>query len=218
GAGPPCSRAVRVGAGWLGAALREPEFPGVVRPEDGNGANAGDGQGRHRGREDFAGRQVRQLRSQSQSFCSGGQQRQGTRSHHWRHGADSQGRTGWVYPEELEITTAYWWAPDSSRVAFLEMDEREVNRYPLVDFASPTGEADEERYPVAGGKNPVVHVYTVPVAGGAARLMDTGPETNVYLARVNWLRDSRHVAIQRLNRAQTQLDLLVADAVTGNSR
>ena len=129
-----------------------------------------------------------------------------------------KGELDWVYPEELEITTAYWWAPDSSRVAFLEMDEREVNRYPLVDFASPTGEADEERYPVAGGKNPIVHVYTVPVAGGAARLMDTGPETNVYLARVNWLRDSRHVAIQRLNRAQTQLDLLVADAVTGNSR
>ena len=129
-----------------------------------------------------------------------------------------KGELDWVYPEELELTTAYWWAPDSSRVAFLEMDEREVNQYPLVDFASPTGDADEERYPVAGGKNPVVHVYTVSVNGGEPRLMDTGADTNTYTARVDWLPDAKHLTIQRLNRPQTQLDLLEADATNGSSR
>ena len=129
-----------------------------------------------------------------------------------------KGELDWVYPEELELTTAYWWAPDSSQVAFLEMDEREVNQYPLVDFASPRGEADEERYPVAGGKNPVVRVYTVSVKGGEPRLMDTGSDTNTYTARVAWLPDSKHLVIQRLNRAQTQLDLLEADASSGASR
>ena len=48
--------------------------------------------------------------------------------------------------------------------------------------------------------------------------MDTGANTDVYLARVNWLPDSRSVAIQRLNRAQTQLDLLFCDAATGASK
>jgi len=129
-----------------------------------------------------------------------------------------KGELDWVYPEELELTTAYCWAPDSSQVAFLEMDEREVNQYPLVDFAAPTGEADEERYPVAGGKNPVVHVYTVGLNGGEPRLMDTGGDTNTYTPRVDWLPDAKHLAIQRLNRAQTQLDLLEADAATGKSR
>jgi dipeptidyl-peptidase-4 len=97
------------------------------------------------------------------------------------------------------------------------MDERKVSKYPLVDFASYEGEAEEERYPVAGGANPVVHVYTVEIAGGQTKLMDTGLETNQYIPRVDWLKDSRRVAIQRLNRAQTQLDLLVADAATGKS-
>jgi dipeptidyl-peptidase-4 len=129
-----------------------------------------------------------------------------------------KGELDWVYPEELEIKTAYWWAPDSSAIAFLEMDERKVTQYPLVDFESYSGEAEMERYPVAGGANPVVHVYVAPVAGGAARLMDTGAEADQYVARVNWLTDSKHVAIQRLNRAQTQLDLVVADAATGKSR
>jgi dipeptidyl-peptidase 4 len=129
-----------------------------------------------------------------------------------------KGELDWVYPEELDITTAYWWSPDSSWVAFLEMDERKVTEFPLVDFESYSGEADMERYPVPGGANPIVHVYVVSAAGGAPRLMDTGAETNNYIPRVNWLPDSKHVAIQRLNREQTVLDLLLADASSGNSQ
>jgi dipeptidyl-peptidase 4 len=129
-----------------------------------------------------------------------------------------KGELDWVYPEELEIKTAYWWSPDSSSIAFLEMDERQVAQYPLVDFSSFDGEADMERYPPAGGKNPIVHVLVTRIDGGEPKPMDTGTETDVYIPRVNWLPDSKHVAIQRLNRAQTDLDLLIADASTGKSR
>ena len=128
-----------------------------------------------------------------------------------------KGELDWVYPEELDAKTAYWWSPDSSKIAYLEMNESKVSKYPLVDFASYDGDADFERYPVAGGSNPVVHAYVVSVNGGKAKLMDTGAETDQYLPRVDWLRDSKRVAIQRLNRAQNQLDLLVADANSGQS-
>jgi len=57
----------------------------------------------------------------------------------------------------------------------------------------------------------------VPVAGGETKWMDTGSNTDVYLARVNWLPDGRRIAIQRLNRAQDKLELLFADAGTGAS-
>jgi dipeptidyl-peptidase 4 len=129
-----------------------------------------------------------------------------------------KGELDWVYPEELDIKTAYWWAPDSSSIAYLEMDESKVTQYPLVDFASFSGQADLERYPIAGGANPVAHVYVAPLQGGEPRLMDTGNDNDIYLARVNWLRDARHLAIQRLNRAQTELDLLVSETSTGQSR
>jgi dipeptidyl-peptidase 4 len=129
-----------------------------------------------------------------------------------------KGELDWVYPEELEITTAYWWAPDSSAIAYLQMDESKVAKYPLVDFSSPVGEAEEERYPPAGGANPVVRVFVEPVGGGEAHAMDTGESTDIYIARVNWLTDSKHIAIQRLNRPQTVLDLLVCDAATGAAR
>src|SRR5438445_9010993 len=129
-----------------------------------------------------------------------------------------KGELDWVYPEELEIKTAYWWSPDSSAIAYLEMDERKVSQYPLADFSSPTGEAEMERYPTAGGPNPIVRVFVAPLSGGEPRAMDTGTETDIYIPRVSWLTDSKHLAIQRLNRAQTTLDLLIAHAATGKTR
>ncbi|HYT23520.1 MAG TPA: S9 family peptidase [Candidatus Polarisedimenticolia bacterium] len=129
-----------------------------------------------------------------------------------------KGELDWVYPEELDIKTAYWWAPDSSAIAYLEMDERKVSQYPLVDFSSPSGEAEMERYPTAGGANPSVRVFVVSLNGGEPRAMDIGAETDIYVPRVNWLTDSKHLAIQRLNRTQTTLDLLIADAATGKAR
>ncbi len=129
-----------------------------------------------------------------------------------------KGELDWVYPEELDIKTAYWWAPDSSAIAFLEMDERKVSQYPLVDFSSPSGEAEMERYPAAGGANPIVHIFVASLNDGATRAMDTGAETDIYIPRVNWLTDAKHIAIQRLNRTQTTLDLLIADTATGKTR
>lgn len=129
-----------------------------------------------------------------------------------------KGELDWVYPEELEITTAYWWAPDSSAIAYFQMDESKVAKYPLVEFSSPTGDAEEERYPPAGGTNPIVRVFVAPVSGGEAHAMDTGENTDIYVARVNWLTDSKHIAIQRLSRPQTALDLLICDAATGAGR
>jgi dipeptidyl-peptidase-4 len=128
------------------------------------------------------------------------------------------GQLDWVYPEELDIRTAYWWSPDSSQIAFLQMDERPVTKYPLVDFLTPTGETEWMRYPKAGDPNPVVRVGVVSLKGGRARWMDTGAEKDTYIPRVNWLRDSKRLAIQRLNRAQTKLELLFADTASGKSQ
>ena len=133
------------------------------------------------------------------------------------------GELDWVYPEELDLRQAYWWSPDSAQIAFLEMDERPVTKYPLVDFLTITGETNWEPYPKAGAANPVVRLGVVQVPSAerlevTPRWMNTGADSSVYLARVNWLPDSRHLAIQRLPRSQKKLDLLVADVQTGATR
>ena len=124
----------------------------------------------------------------------------------------------WVYPEELDLHTAYWWSPDSSKIAFLQLDERHVEKYPLPDALSYPGATIEERYPVAGSPNPVARIGVVGLAGGEAKWMDTGADASVLLARVEWLSDSQRLAIERLNREQNHLELLFADVATGAAR
>jgi dipeptidyl-peptidase 4 len=128
-----------------------------------------------------------------------------------------KGKLDWVYPEELDLRTAYWWSPDSSKIAYYEMDERPVTQYAIMDMSVPTGGTEYTRYPLAGQANPIVRVGVVPVTGGETKWMDTGTNTDMYLARVDWLPDSKRVAIQRLNRAQNHLDLLFCEVASGAS-
>jgi dipeptidyl-peptidase-4 len=55
------------------------------------------------------------------------------------------------------------------------------------------------------------------VDGGETKWMDTSADTDIYLPRVQWLPDGKSLFIQRLNRAQNRLDLLLADAGSGKS-
>lgn len=142
---------------------------------------------------------------------AGGEERQLTRG---GNEAVRNAELDWVYPEELDLSTASWWSPDSSQIAFLQLDESAVEKYPLTDYL---GGLTEERYPVAGSANPVARVGVVPVTGGAVRWMDTGADKTALLARVDWLRDSKQVSIIRLNRIQNHLDLIFADPVTGKA-
>jgi dipeptidyl-peptidase 4 len=138
------------------------------------------------------------------------------------HGGTTDVRNGeldWVYPEELDLHTGYWWSPDSAHIAFLQLDERPVGKYPLL---SAEGEVTEQRYPVAGSPNPIARVGVATISASGANVdpkwMDTGADNTVLLARVTWLRDSSRVSIQRFNRLQNHLDLLFADAASGKSQ
>lgn len=128
------------------------------------------------------------------------------------------GKLDWVYPEEFGIRTGYWWSPDSSRIAFLQMDEKGVTRYPIVNFLTYTGETDLARYPKAGDANPVVRVGVISAKGGAPRWMDTGAEKDIYLPRVQWLKDAKRLLIQRMNRAQNKLELILTEASSGKGQ
>src|ERR1700741_327809 len=82
-------------------------------------------------------------------------------------------------------------------------------------MSAVTGAMQYTRFPQAGEANPIVRVGVVPISGGETKWMDTGANADVYLPRVDWLPDSRRLAIQRLNRGQNQLDLLFCDASGG---
>jgi len=128
------------------------------------------------------------------------------------------GELDWVYPEELDLSTAYWWSPDSKRIAYMQFDIAREFTYPQVALGGLRALAEPERYPQAGTANAEVRVGVVPAAGGATRWMDLGDTRGFLIARVHWTPDSTRLAIERMNRVQNQMDLLVADASAGTAR
>lgn len=129
------------------------------------------------------------------------------------------GQLDWVYPEELELGTAYWWAPDSRHLAYLQFDTSAEPVFPQVDLLRARGVLEPERYPKAGDPNALVRVGIVAASGGATQWLDQlGAGADQLLARLAWLPDSSEVAVLRLNRVQNKLDLLAGKIGGGPPR
>jgi len=128
------------------------------------------------------------------------------------------GELDWVYPEELNLSTAHWWSPDSTQIAYLQFDVGHETLYPQVDLLSWRAFNEPERFPQPGTPNADVRLGVVEEEGGPTHWMDIGETRDHLLARVDWAPDSRAVAYQRLNRIQNRLDLGLADVRTGAAR
>ena len=127
------------------------------------------------------------------------------------------GEVDWVYEEELDVRSNYFWSPNGSKIAFLQMNETRVPSYPITDFLPQHPTVSEQKYPKVGDPNPEVRVGIVNSEGGSVRWLHLAEEKNIYIPRFGWVSDT--VAwVQVLNRAQNQLDLYFADATSGKSR
>ncbi|MEE2710884.1 MAG: DPP IV N-terminal domain-containing protein [Gemmatimonadota bacterium] len=139
------------------------------------------------------------------------------------------GRTDWVYPEELRQSQAFWWSPSGSNIAYLQFDVRVEHTYPLlheIDLETEEGFdhyrfktlLEVQRYPKAGEPNPTVKLFIADVATGKTVEVDTDSSPDVYLIKMNWRNDGSELTFQRLNRFQNRLELLAADPATGSVR
>ncbi len=123
----------------------------------------------------------------------------------------------WVYPEELGQYEAFWWSPDSRKIAFMQFDEHPVTKYPIVHDISPEPEFELQSYPKAGANNPIVRLFIVDVKSRKITRIATGLETNVYLYRGQWSPDGKAFMYRRLNRWQNRIEVFTADPETGTS-
>jgi dipeptidyl-peptidase-4 len=129
------------------------------------------------------------------------------------------GETDWVYWEEIWGRKAHghWWSPDSRRIAFYQYDETKVSSYPMVNFMPRYPEVTWQKYPQPGGKNSAVRIGVLDVAGCRTVWMKTGGK-DAYLVRAHWTPAGDGLAIQRLNREQDRLDLLLCEPDSGKCR
>jgi dipeptidyl-peptidase 4 len=127
------------------------------------------------------------------------------------------GTSDWVNEEELDIRDGFSWSPDGRRIAYWQFDTTGVANFALINDTADLYPATKVfAYPKPGTTNSAVRIGVVPASGGATTWMKTpGDPRNTYLASLEWI-DASTVAMQQLNRLQTENDYLLADASTGS--
>jgi len=133
------------------------------------------------------------------------------------------GKLDWLYQEEIYGRgrfRAYWWSPDSASLAFLQLNERPVPEYTVVNHLPYRPELEVTDYPKAGDPNPTVKLGIGRIAGGDPRWVDVDAyaRSEFLIVNVDWTPDSKQVVHQVQDREQTWLDLNLADASTGRTR
>ncbi|KAK1930928.1 Dipeptidyl aminopeptidase 4 [Phytophthora citrophthora] len=152
----------------------------------------------------------------------------------------SNGLACFLTQEELSRFRGFWWSPDSSRLAFEEIDESHIPKFRIMHSGSPepTGDAAQEdhRYPFAGAANPkrrlgVIKLPHAEQEHAGLHFLDhhrqiptpvwmdfaaVNPDPDFYVSRVNWLPD-QSLGVQRLNRLQTEVMFLRFDVQTGRA-
>jgi dipeptidyl-peptidase-4 len=132
-------------------------------------------------------------------------------------GLIKNGMAEFVAQEEMDRDTGYWWSPDETHVAFLRVDESPVEITKRYEINADDIEVIEQRYPYTGEPNVTIKMGLVRLSDGELTWVDMGEESDIYVARVDWLKNSREVSYQWQSRDQQTLKLMLAD-LTGNSR
>jgi len=136
------------------------------------------------------------------------------------------GTFDWVYEEELGLQDGWRWNPDGQSIAYWQLDATGVRDFLLYNvtdslyaFTTPV------QYPKAGQTNSAARTGVVSATGGETRWINIpGDPRNNYIARMEWgPRDgragpSKELVIQHLNRLQNKLQVMLADAQTGQVR
>ena len=133
------------------------------------------------------------------------------------------GTASWVYGEELGQTTAMWWNPASTKLAYFRFDESKVPDFYITnDETKVQTRVDVEAYPKPGVPNPVVDLYVYDLATKQSTHIDVRdgkPFANDvvghYVYDVGWSPDGKNLIIHRTNRRQNILELAMCSPETG---
>jgi dipeptidyl-peptidase 4 len=125
------------------------------------------------------------------------------------------GEVDWVYEEELDARSNYFWSPDSKNIAFLQMIETDVPQYPIEDWLPVHARVGMQRYPQPGDNNPDVRIGVVSANGGRTDWVHLPIQPGQdYIPRFGWV-DRKTLWIETLTRDQKHRDVYFADLPSG---
>jgi dipeptidyl-peptidase-4 len=127
------------------------------------------------------------------------------------------GEVDWVYEEELDTRSNYFWSPDSKNIVYLQTNETAVPRYPITDWIPSHAQVEWQSYPQAGDSNPAVRVGVVSAKGGKTAWVNLPIQEGDYLPRFGWV-NRNTVWIEAVSRDHKHRTVFFADTNYGAAR
>ena len=131
------------------------------------------------------------------------------------------GYASWVYYEEIfgrpSNYKAFWWSPDSRKLAFYRFDNSQVQMFPIFSAVGKHGSLSRTRYPKAGDPNPGCKVGIISLDEPQSTVWaDFDYSQDQYFGTPFWGDDSQRLFVQRMPRVQQKLELLAVSASDGS--
>ena len=123
------------------------------------------------------------------------------------------GTFDWVYEEELSCRDGFRWSPDGEHIAYWQSDTKGVGTFYMINnIDSIYSKPLPMPYPKVGTQLSAVKVGVISAKGGETRWFDIpGDPRNNYLARMDFIPNSKEVMIQQLNREQNTNKVYIGD-------
>jgi dipeptidyl-peptidase-4 len=132
------------------------------------------------------------------------------------------GYATWVYWEEIfgrpTRFRAFWWSPDSKKIAYMRFDESKTMMFPLYSSEGQHGFIEETRYPKSGDPNPEAKVGFVSSTGGKTTWAAFNEKDEQYFGWPTWLPDGSGLMLQWINRGNDNLKLYNVSPKDGSKK
>jgi len=133
------------------------------------------------------------------------------------------GYASWVYYEEIfgrpSKYRAFWWSPDSKKLAFYRFDQTAVPVFPIYLPDGQDGKLNLTRYPKVGETNPSVRIGIIDFdKSNDIVWADFEEDADQYFGTPFWGADSHELFVQWEPRVQNHLKLFRVNAGDGSKK
>ncbi len=134
----------------------------------------------------------------------------------------TRGQSDFNGQEEFGEPSGLWWSPSCDKLAYLEVDEGDVGRIPVMGYRNGA-DLQHHRYPRTGTKNPTTKLGVIDLKSLRTSWIEMPSSGAIdaadqYIGRVTWSQDGQQLFFERLSRNQQNLALVRADPRTGKAQ
>ena len=121
------------------------------------------------------------------------------------------GMADWVYEEELELSQAFVWSPDGTKIVYHRFDDSQVKEFSMTLWGELYPEEYKYKYPKPGEANSKISMFYYDLITQKSYDLGFDKEEDCYYPRMMWTNIPNQLVVVKLNRDQTRMEFSAMD-------